>query len=327
MSPMSLASWTGSRGQGLRLSAMSGCGACMITGHPNPLGYCSSELKVTHCPMRADLSPRACQSRARPLPCRRRPSGASSLVSPRALASVQRLLRRLDRRPSLAALPALPFLGGPGTRRIARLWERVTLAALRLLVGIDHEVRGRHHLPGRRPGTDREQASVGLGDAGLPPAGARHRDRPEARAHPHPGARLVPDPGAAASASTAAVLPAPCARWSRVPGPPWRRGLSVLIFPEGTRQAPGAPPDYKPGVAALYAALRLPVVPVALNSGLWGRRSAVKRPGRIVVEFLEPIPPGLDRESFMALLEERIETATARLVAEGAAGQAKAIPL
>jgi 1-acyl-sn-glycerol-3-phosphate acyltransferase len=101
------------------------------------------------------------------------------------------------------------------------------------------------------------------------------------------------------------------------------RGCSVLIFPEGTRRAPDAPPDYKPGVAALYAALKLPVVPVALNSGLfWGRRSFRKRPGRIVVEFLEPIPPGLDRRTFMAELERRIEGATARLVAEGRAGAA-----
>ena len=69
------------------------------------------------------------------------------------------------------------------------------------------------------------------------------------------------------------------------------RGQSVLIFPEGTRMAPGEAPDYKPGVAALYAALDLPAVPIALNSGVfWRRREFVKRPGRIVVEFLEPIP-------------------------------------
>ena len=98
------------------------------------------------------------------------------------------------------------------------------------------------------------------------------------------------------------------------------RGVSILIFPEGTRRAPDDPPDYKPGVAAVYTALDLPVVPVALNSGLfWSRRSFMKRPGRITVEFLEPIPPGLDRRTFMAELQRRIETATARLVAEGSA--------
>jgi 1-acyl-sn-glycerol-3-phosphate acyltransferase len=95
------------------------------------------------------------------------------------------------------------------------------------------------------------------------------------------------------------------------------KGLSILIFPEGTRRAPEDPPDYKPGVAALYVALDLPVVPVALNSGLfWSRRSFMKRPGQITVEFLDSIPPGLDRRTFMTELQSRIETATARLVAE-----------
>jgi 1-acyl-sn-glycerol-3-phosphate acyltransferase len=95
----------------------------------------------------------------------------------------------------------------------------------------------------------------------------------------------------------------------------------VVIFPEGTRRLPGAPPDYQPGVAALYrAAGDLPTVPVALNSGVfWPRRSFVKQPGKIVIEFLPAIPPGLGREEFMKVLEERIETATNRLVAEAEA--------
>ncbi|MBM3597550.1 MAG: 1-acyl-sn-glycerol-3-phosphate acyltransferase [Alphaproteobacteria bacterium] len=95
------------------------------------------------------------------------------------------------------------------------------------------------------------------------------------------------------------------------------RGQTLLIFPEGTRRAPDAPPQYQPGVAALYGRLGLPVMPVALNTGVfWGRRSFLKRPGRMVIEFLEPIPPGLDRTAFMAMLQERIETASQRLRAE-----------
>lgn len=91
----------------------------------------------------------------------------------------------------------------------------------------------------------------------------------------------------------------------------------IVIFPEGTRQAVGAGPSYKSGVAALYEGLDLPCVPVALNSGVfWPRRSLMRYPGTIVVEFLEPIPPGLDRGSFRELLQTRIETATARLVEE-----------
>src|SRR5471030_2705740 len=94
-------------------------------------------------------------------------------------------------------------------------------------------------------------------------------------------------------------------------------GRSIAIFPEGTRVAPGDQKPYQAGAAALYRQLGLPVVPVALNSGLfWGRLKFVKRPGVITLEILPPIAPGLGRETFMATLRERIETATARLVTE-----------
>lgn len=95
------------------------------------------------------------------------------------------------------------------------------------------------------------------------------------------------------------------------------QGRPIMIFPEGTRQAPGAPAAYKPGVAALYTQLNVPCVPVALNSGLfWARRALTRKPGKIVVEIQPAIPPGLARRTFMARLEAAIEPATARLVAE-----------
>lgn len=94
-------------------------------------------------------------------------------------------------------------------------------------------------------------------------------------------------------------------------------GREIIIFPEGTRRAPGAPPDYKTGVVLLYEALGIPCVPVALNSGLfWPRRSFERRPGTIVVEFLDPIPPGLPRAAFLERLIDTIETASNRLLAE-----------
>jgi 1-acyl-sn-glycerol-3-phosphate acyltransferase len=96
------------------------------------------------------------------------------------------------------------------------------------------------------------------------------------------------------------------------------KGRSILIFPEGTRRKPGAPPDYKPGVAGLYGQLGVACVPVALNSGLFWT-GFIKRPGTIVLEFLEPIPPGLKSRAFLQVLQERIEGATARLIAEGRA--------
>jgi 1-acyl-sn-glycerol-3-phosphate acyltransferase len=92
----------------------------------------------------------------------------------------------------------------------------------------------------------------------------------------------------------------------------------IVIFPEGTRQAPGAAPRYMPGVAYLYSEIGLPCVPVALNSGLyWPRRSLLRFPGTILVEVLDPIPPGLDKRAFLAQLRSVIEEATTRLVAEG----------
>ncbi|MBT3307658.1 MAG: 1-acyl-sn-glycerol-3-phosphate acyltransferase [Alphaproteobacteria bacterium] len=92
-------------------------------------------------------------------------------------------------------------------------------------------------------------------------------------------------------------------------------GRQVIIFPEGTRTAPGERRDYQPGVAAVYARTQSPVVPVALNSGLfWGRRSFRKKSGTITVQFLEPMPQGLKRREFMAELETRMETATDALI-------------
>jgi 1-acyl-sn-glycerol-3-phosphate acyltransferase len=91
------------------------------------------------------------------------------------------------------------------------------------------------------------------------------------------------------------------------------QGRPILIFPEGTRKKPGAPPDYKPGVAGLYGQLDVDCVPVALNSGVYWT-GFLKHKGTIVLEFLEPIPRGLKRDAFMRLLESRIETATSRLL-------------
>lgn len=94
-------------------------------------------------------------------------------------------------------------------------------------------------------------------------------------------------------------------------------GRQIMIFPEGTRVAPGAAPAYKPGAVALYNQLDMPCIPFALNSGLfWPRRKFIRRPGTIVVEFLPPIEPGLDRKTFTNRLQNDIETATNRLLDE-----------
>jgi 1-acyl-sn-glycerol-3-phosphate acyltransferase len=104
-------------------------------------------------------------------------------------------------------------------------------------------------------------------------------------------------------------------------------GRPIIIFPEGTRRPLGAEPDYKPGVAALYGALDVPCVPIAHNSGLyWPRRGFLRKPGKIIVEVLPPIQPGLKRAAFMAELQRRLEEATARLLREGGFQGALATP-
>lgn len=97
-----------------------------------------------------------------------------------------------------------------------------------------------------------------------------------------------------------------------------RERRQIIIYPEGTRRPVGAEPAYKFGVAHLYGELQVPCVPVALNSGLyWPRRSLRFMPGKIRMEFLDPIYPGMEKNEFSRELETRIETATARLVALG----------
>jgi 1-acyl-sn-glycerol-3-phosphate acyltransferase len=94
-------------------------------------------------------------------------------------------------------------------------------------------------------------------------------------------------------------------------------GRQIVIMPEGTRRAPGAPPAYKPGAAALYGALGVACVPFGLNAGVfWPRRSFLRRPGTIVLEFCPALPSGLARAEFQKRLEEAIETSSNRLLAE-----------
>ena len=96
-----------------------------------------------------------------------------------------------------------------------------------------------------------------------------------------------------------------------------RRRPQLIIYPQGTRVAPDATRPYKVGTFALYEQLGQPCVPFATNVGMfWPKRGLLRRPGTAVVEFLEPIPPGLDRATFMAVLEARIEGGSNRLLRE-----------
>jgi 1-acyl-sn-glycerol-3-phosphate acyltransferase len=93
-------------------------------------------------------------------------------------------------------------------------------------------------------------------------------------------------------------------------------GRKIVIFPQGTRVAPGVVKPYKSGIAALYQDLNVPVVPMALNSGLfWPKNGFMKKPGTIIIEFLPPIPSGLPREAMMTRLKEDLEVASEKLAA------------
>jgi 1-acyl-sn-glycerol-3-phosphate acyltransferase len=103
-----------------------------------------------------------------------------------------------------------------------------------------------------------------------------------------------------------------------------RRGRQLIIFPEGTRRPVDAPPSYKTGVGQIYVNSGVPCLPVALNSGLfWPRRTFMRYPGTLVVEFLDPLPPGLSRKEFVARMSTSIEDATSRLVAAARQEQAQ----
>ena len=218
---------------------------------------------------------------------------------------------------ALIGLVGLPLLVAPRrwVMRFGRVWARCVLALLKTLVGLDDEIRGRQHLPAggciiamkHQSAWDTLILPVVLGD----PAIVLKRELLWVPFYGWYAARagsIAIDRKGGAGALRRMIA---AAREGAA------QGRAVVIFPEGTRTPPGRRLAYQPGVAALYQALGVPVVPAAVNSGLyWGRRSFVKRPGRILLEFLEPIAPGLSRRDFMAALEARIETATAALERE-----------
>jgi 1-acyl-sn-glycerol-3-phosphate acyltransferase len=218
------------------------------------------------------------------------------------------------------AILYLPLLAGPGgwMMRWGTAWSALSLTLLKWCCGVTFEVHGRENLP---PGA----AIVAM----------KHQSAWDTLAAPvifeRPAivikrelgwipfygwyalkAGMIPiDRGAGANALRSLL-----AGGARAAS----EGRKIIIFPEGTRTGVGAAPAYQPGVFALYRRLGLPLVPVAVNSGLyWGRRHFSKRPGKIVVEILPPIPPGGERRLVMAALETAIEGATARLVAAGGA--------
>jgi len=208
----------------------------------------------------------------------------------------------------------LPLLIGPRRSAMApiRLWARFSLFGLRWIVGLRVEVRGRALAPTR---------------AAL--VAAKHQSMLDVLM----ALDLFPDPCIvlkkelmwipffgwfAAKVEMIAIDRSSGAkavrRLTAATARALAEGRQVFIFPEGTRRLPGAPPDYKPGLAALYREMNLACLPIATNSGrFWPASGLVKYPGVAVYELLPPIPAGLKRGAFMGAVETSIEGACDRL--------------
>jgi 1-acyl-sn-glycerol-3-phosphate acyltransferase len=204
---------------------------------------------------------------------------------------------------------------------IAKTWGRINLVLLRV-AGIDYEIRGREKIPSgplivaaKHQSAWETFALISLFDNPL------FIVKRELEWIPIFGwlmikGRMVPVDRSAGSQALTAMTARAKIELSE--------GRQLIIFPEGTRRPAGAEPRYKYGVAHLYAATGVPCLPIALNSGLfWPRRSILRFPGKVLVEILDPIPPGLDKDAFFARVQSDIEAASARLIAESKATAAR----
>ena len=214
----------------------------------------------------------------------------------------------------LIGLPMF-FLPYRGTIWVAKSWGRISVLLLRV-AGIKFELRGREKIPPGALIVASKHQSAWETFALLPlfdnPLFILKR---ELEWIPFFGwllikGRMVPVNRGAGSQALVEMTERARIELARV--------RQLIIFPEGTRRPAGAEPRYKYGVAHLYAAAGVPCLPVALNSGVFWprRRSLMLKPGTVVVEILDPIMPGLDKDVFFKRLQDVIEPASARLIAE-----------
>jgi 1-acyl-sn-glycerol-3-phosphate acyltransferase len=209
----------------------------------------------------------------------------------------------------ILALPTL-VAGGPYVLRLLRFWARGVLLLLRWIVGLRFEVTGLEHLPRQGPALVAAQHQSAFDTVVwflLLPDCVYVLKRellniPIYGWYARRGGMIAVDRSAGASAMRGLLRDGQAALEAR---------RQVVIFPEGTRVAPGVEAPYQPGIAALYARAKLPVVPAATNSGrFWGRRAFTKHKGTITIALGPPIPPGATREVFLATLRARIDAAS-----------------
>lgn len=210
-----------------------------------------------------------------------------------------------------------PSVLGPRAWLLAcmRLWLTLVFGGLKVLCGIDYVVRGREHIP-------HEGALVASKHQSMFETLVMWRilDDPaiilkkELKNLPVFGWYAMKLKNIAVDRSAGSKALRDMLKQARERA---QEGRQIVIFPQGTRVKPGVSESYKPGVAGLYGAMKVPCVPVALNSGLyWPGSGLVRTPGTITIEFLPAIPAGLPKDEFMRELETRIETASDALMAE-----------
>jgi 1-acyl-sn-glycerol-3-phosphate acyltransferase len=214
----------------------------------------------------------------------------------------------------VVALPTF-FMPYTGVLWVAKTWGRVNLWLLRVIAGVNFEIRGREKIPhGPMIVASKHQSAwetfalLHLFDS---PTFIMKR---ELQWIPIFGWLTIKGRMVSVNRGAGAQALRDMTERARVE---LSRGRQLIIFPEGTRRPVDAEPRYKYGVAHLYAEEGVPVLPVALNSGLfWPRRTFLRHPGTVVVEILDPIPPGKEKDVFARELQEKLESATQRLVRE-----------
>jgi 1-acyl-sn-glycerol-3-phosphate acyltransferase len=216
---------------------------------------------------------------------------------------------------ALVLLLLMPF-SREEMRKGSQFWTRYVMWGMKVITGIEYEVRGLEHLPEKGAIIAcKHQSAWDTAVFVLLRISTSYILKKELLSIPFYGwyvkrsGHIAVDRSAGASALKGMVADVKTALG---------KDRNVVIFPEGTRSAPGEPGEYQPGVAAIYTQTKQPVIPVAVNSGLfWGRRSFLKKPGKITMEIMPPIEPGLKRREFMEVLEKTIEEKTTELEAEG----------
>jgi 1-acyl-sn-glycerol-3-phosphate acyltransferase len=214
----------------------------------------------------------------------------------------------------ILGVPGL-FAGRRAIEAYARFWVRLSLALLDRICHLKVEFRGLEHLPkGAAIIAAKHQSFLDVLALILHVRGFAFVYKRELGFIPLFGLYLRRSEQIAIDrAKRGNALPDVIAAAKQV----FAAGRQLLIFPEGTRRPVGASPAYKGGVVRIVQETGVACVPVALNSGLfWRRREFSRRPGTAVIEFLAPIEAAPDKESFMRLLETKIEEATQHLVAE-----------